>query len=136
MDLKSYIYGIQPGRYGFQALFDRACKIFALMFLMLLSSEIRSQDVVYWRTGAINGNWEWGLDCTSAGTDGWWYYQTSGNGNRKRPDCSAPVSYTHLDVYKRQYLYTILVVINLSDQNKLIAIRKIQPWSSKLLIKC
>lgn len=97
MDLKSYIYGIQPGRYGFQALFDRACKIFALMFLMLLSSEIRSQDVVYWRTEAINGNWEWGLDCTSAGTDGWWYYQTSGNGNRKRPDCSAQANIIHFN---------------------------------------
>ena len=67
------------------------------MFLMLLSSEIRSQDVVYWRAEAINGNWEWGLDCTSAGTDGWWYYQTSGNGNRKRPDCSAQANIIHFN---------------------------------------
>ena len=110
MDLKTYIHGIQPGRFGFPALMDRAFKIFVFTFLIFLSSKIRSQDVVYWSSSASNGNWDWGSLCTAAGVDGNWHYTTNGNGERKRPDCFATPNTVNFD-------NTYYPVMNLNSPN-------------------
>ena len=97
MDLKTYKYKMHPGKFGLLALNDRAFRTFAFFLLLLLSSEVRSQDVVYWSGSSPNGNWEWGSLCTAAGVDGNWHYTTNGFGERKRPDCFATPNTVYFD---------------------------------------
>ncbi|NVO20895.1 MAG: hypothetical protein HXX13_14440 [Bacteroidetes bacterium] len=73
-------------------------RLFTLLFIIITSLSLSAQDVVYWRAAAPNGEWEWGTDCTFAGTDGNWHYTTSGLGERKRPDnCIGIANIIHFD---------------------------------------
>ncbi|NVO21239.1 MAG: hypothetical protein HXX13_16170, partial [Bacteroidetes bacterium] len=65
--------------------------------IILINFNAFTQDIVYWRSSAPNGNWDWGTDCSSAATDGNWHYTTSGQGERERPDCFSTANILHFD---------------------------------------
>ncbi|MCF6130619.1 autotransporter-associated beta strand repeat-containing protein, partial [Flavobacterium sp. AS60] len=59
-----------------------------LLLLLLFSFSAYSQQTIFWRNEAVNGNWQNG-DCSSIGTaiSQWYYGGFGGNSSRNRPDC-------------------------------------------------
>lgn len=63
-------------------------KLFIATILFALPSLINAQEEIYWSGSSVNGEWDWGAGCTT-NAGGNWYWNSSGSGNRSRPDCYA-----------------------------------------------
>jgi hypothetical protein len=81
--------------------------VFALIMISLTGS---AQDVIYWSGSSANGNWDWGNGCTTS-AGGNWYWNTSGSGDRSRPDCYASFN----KIYFGNGANTIMNLNSLSD---------------------
>ena len=62
--------------------------VFLTLAINTISISAFSQDVVYWRGAAPNGEWDWGGNCNNTSVGGNWNYNTGGD--RLRPDCFIP----------------------------------------------
>lgn len=66
------------------------------LFILFICCSANAQEIIYWSNSSVNGNWEWGNGC-NVNEGGNWYWSTSGNGNRKRPDCYASFNIIKFD---------------------------------------
>nr|WP_315145332.1 T9SS sorting signal type C domain-containing protein [uncultured Flavobacterium sp.] len=69
--------------------------LFAFM-LLIITSRVNAQDIIYWSGSSANGEWDWGSGCTNAAGGNWWW-TTSGTGARQRPDCYASFNIIKFD---------------------------------------
>ncbi len=64
--------------------------------LLIITSRVNAQDIIYWSGSSANGEWDWGNGCAADAGGNWWW-TTSGPGARQRPDCNATFNIIKFD---------------------------------------
>lgn len=63
-------------------------KLLIISFAMFsITFTMNAQDEIFWSSSSANGEWDWGSGCNT-NNGGNWYWNSSGTGNRQRPDCN------------------------------------------------
>ena len=85
-------------------------KLLIISFTMFsLTFTMNAQDEIFWSSSSGNGEWDWGFGCF-ANNGGNWYWNTSGVGNRQRPDCNGTFNIIKFD-------NTFYTTMNLNSAN-------------------
>jgi hypothetical protein len=71
-------------------------KLLLAFMLLIITSRVNAQDIIYWSGSSANGEWDWGNGCAADAGGNWWW-TTSGPGARQRPDCNATFNIIKFD---------------------------------------